>query len=214
MSRLFEYIKRYEGIHTGKDGFLLPNSDKVLRQSDTKELFSGVQFLRKFPSHLKRICEEKGRAITLLDYGCGKGYMPWRPYEQYKNGIWGHLPSQIQSIYLYDPCYPPFSARPPLGWQFDVVGCADVMEHVPEEDVETVLADIASFCKEDGVIMFSISGNKAFKSFEDGENLHCTVHPIDWWKNKIEAITKRSYVLIHSEETRVPPVNTIIGKRR
>jgi len=165
MSRLQEYIKRYEGLHLGTDDFRASETGKLIKVDETKELFTGIQFLRKFPKHLKTIAQEKGRSITLLDYGCGKGTMPWRPYESYKNGLLGFMPDQIQSIYLYDPCYPPFAKKPPAGWKFDVVGCADVMEHVPAEDVETVLTDIASFCEPDGVILFSISGNKAFKSF-------------------------------------------------
>lgn len=80
MSRLDEYIKRYEGLHTGKDDFRASTTGQLIKAGDTKELFTGIQFLRKFPKHLKRIAEEKGRALTLLDYGCGKGNMPWRPY--------------------------------------------------------------------------------------------------------------------------------------
>ena len=87
MSRLDEYIKRYEGLHTAKDSFRAAQTGKIIPH-DQKELFTGIQFLRKFPKHLKRITEEKGRAVTLLDYGCGKGNMPWRPYESYKNGLW------------------------------------------------------------------------------------------------------------------------------
>lgn len=213
MSRLEEYIKRYQGLHTGTDDFRASTTGALIKVGETKELFSGIQFLRKFPKHMKRIAEEKGRAVTLLDYGCGKGNMPWRPHESYKNGLWGYMPDQIQSIYLYDPCYPPFSTKPPQGWQFDVVGCADVMEHIPEEDVDTVLADLASFCKPDGVILFSISGNIAFKAFEDGENLHCTIRSLDWWKERIEAKCKRSYVLIHTDDSRDPVIDTLIGKR-
>jgi hypothetical protein len=212
MSKLQEYIKRYEGLHTDKDGFLWKGMKHYGSQST--EFFSGIQFLRRFPKHLKRIAEEKGRAVTLLDYGCGKGTVPWCTYEKYQNGIWGYLPTQIQSIYLYDPCYPPFSTKPPEGWQFDVIGCADVMEHVPEEDVDTVLADIASLCKPDGTIMFSISGNKAMKSFEDGENLHCTIQSMQWWKEKIETNCKRSYVLVHIDDSRNPQIDTLIGKRK
>jgi SAM-dependent methyltransferase len=214
MSRLDEYIKRYEGLHTGRDDFRASTTGALIKVGETKELFTGIQFLRKFPKHLQKIAEEKGHALTLLDYGCGKGNMPWRPHEGYKNGLWGFLPDKIQSIYLYDPCYPPFSTKPPQGWQFDVVGCADVMEHIPEEDVDTVLKDLTSFCKPDGVLLFSISGNKAMKAFEDGENLHCTIRSMDWWKDKIESVCKRSYVLIHTEDSRDPAVDTLIGKRK
>lgn len=214
MSRLDEYIKRYEGLHTGKDKFKYPATGKVVDANNGQELFSGIQFLRRFPEHIKKIAKEKGRSITLLDYGCGKGYMPWAPHKQYPNGLWGFLPDQIRCIFLYDPCYPPFSEKPPVGWKFDVIGCADVMEHVPEEDVDTVLKDIASYCAEDGTIIFSISGNKAMKAFMDGENLHCTIKDMDWWKEKIERNCKRNYIMIHNDESRDPQINTLIGKRR
>jgi hypothetical protein len=211
MSRLEEYIKRYEGLHTGTDPFY--QKETLITDNNSMELFSGIQFLRKFPAHIKKISEQKKRAVTLLDYGCGRGHAPWRTHEQYKNGLWGSLPTQIQNIYLYDPAWPPFATKPPQGWKFDVVGCADVMEHIPEEDVDTVLADIASYCSPDGTILFSISGNKAFKSFLDKENLHCTVRPIDWWKDKIESVCKRSYVLIHTDDKRTPSISTIIGTK-
>lgn len=214
MSRLDEYIKRYEGLHTGTSDFRSSTTGAIIKVDGTKELFSGIQFLRRFPKHLKKLADQKGRALTLLDYGCGKGHMPWVSFGDYKNGLWGYMPEQIQSIYLFDPCFPPFSTKPPEGWQFDVVSCADVMEHVPEEDVETVLKDLVSFCKPDGTLMFSISGNKAMKAFTDGENLHCTIRPMSWWKDKIETVCKRNYVLVHIQDDRNPQVDTLIGKRR
>lgn len=214
MSRLDEYIKRYEGLHTGTSDFTMAETGKRVKIDGKKELFSGIQFLRRFPKHLKKLADQKGRALTLLDYGCGKGHMPWVPFNDYKNGLWGYMPDQIQSIYLFDPCYPPFSTKPPEGWQFDVVSCADVMEHIPEEDVDTVLKDIVSFCKPDGTLMFSISGNAAMKAFTDGENLHCTIQSMDWWKEKIETVCKRSYVLVHIQDDRDPQVDTLIGKRK
>jgi hypothetical protein len=62
--------------------------------------------------------------------------------------------------------------------------------------------------------MLAISGNPAVKAFTDGENLHCTIRSMDWWKEKIEAICKRNYVLVHTEDTREPRVDTLIGKRK
>ena len=196
MSRLDEYIKRYEGLHTGTDPYyqkdtLVPAGDKTI------EMFSGVQFSAKFPKYLRDRALNQKKALTILDYGCGLGHAPWRQTKELPNGVWGALRDKIQCIYLYDPAVPHFS-KPPMGWKFDVVACADVMEHVPEEHVDEVLANIASFCKPDGVLMFSISGNKAFKSFEDGENLHCTIQDSEWWATKVKNICNRDFVIIHN----------------
>ncbi len=197
MSRLDEYIKRYEGLHTGKDAYyqkdtLVPAGDKTI------ELFSGLQFSEKLVKYIRERALQKKSALTVLDYGCGKGYAPWLPTKELPKGVWGSLRDKIQCFYLYDPAVPHFSNPPPVGWKFDVVACADVMEHVPEEHVDEVLANIASYCAEDGYLLFSISGNKAFKSFEDGENLHCTVHDSEWWKTKIKNICNRDFLISHN----------------
>jgi hypothetical protein len=37
---------------------------------------------------------------------------------------------------------------------------------------------------------------------------------MDWWKQKVESVCKRDYVLIHTEDSRDPVVDTVIGKRK
>jgi hypothetical protein len=212
MNKKEEYIKRYEKLHTGAEGFL--GVDGQVKAPDSGELFSGIQFMRKFMTDMKHITNEKG-SIRLLDYGCGKGQHLWRPYDKYKNGLLGELGHKIREIRLYDPAVPAFS-DPPQYFNYDVVTCADVMEHVPEEHVDEVLDDIMAcfdFMGNERVyLLFSISGLPAMKSFLDGENLHCTTKPLAWWKERIDAAWKNNassdrttceVIVYHTEKDKV-----------
>lgn len=212
MGKLQEYIQKYKRLHDGTDPYYQYDSETKewnLKPSDSErskrhEMFSGAQFIRKFPPHLKDYIEQKQKkSISILDYGCGLAQWTWRNYGEYSRGVLGHMGDQIQSIWLYDPAVEPFSEKPPIDYRFDVVTCADVMEHVPEEHVDEVLADMAMYCKSDGRMILAISGNEAFKKFSDGENVHCTVKPIDWWEEKIAA-HNREYVIIHADNRRQP----------
>ena len=197
MSKLEEYIKRYEGLHTGKDAYY--QKDTLIPAGSNKiELFSGVQFSAKFPKYIRARALQKRCALTVLDYGCGLGHAPWRATAELPNGVWGMLRDKVKCFYLYDPAVPHFSQPPPDGWLFDIVACADVMEHIPEEHVDEVLENIKKYCQEDGYLLFSISGNPAFKKFIDGENLHCTIQDSDWWSKKISSVCNRDFTLLHN----------------
>jgi hypothetical protein len=112
----------------------------------------------------------------------------------------------IQCYYAYDPAVKQYSMKPPLSMEFDLTCCADVMEHVPEEFVSVVLAEIGNYTKKTGSMIFSISGNLAKKRFTDGENLHATIRPLDWW---VDAIRKycgnKSFVLIYNDDSQMIP---------
>ena len=174
MITLQTHIDKYTKLHT--------HQEKVLRQNE--EIFTsfdGRQFLHKFPDLIAQIARHHQRAISVLDYGCGQATHTYDTngtiFQQYKR--------VYQTYYCYDPAVPHFSTKPTPGTQFDCVVCADVMEHIPESLVPEVLTDIQSFCKPDGIQLFSISGVPASKSFLDGENLHCTVRTHEWWNTQL-----------------------------
>lgn len=102
---------------------------------------------------------------SVLDYGCGKCTLQ------------KSLPFPIQN---YDPFIKEHSARPQPA---DIVVCTDVMEHVEEEYVDNVLADISSLCKK--AVFFEIATGPAKKVLPDGRNAHITQHDINWWMYKL-----------------------------
>jgi SAM-dependent methyltransferase len=217
MNKLQEYIERYKGLHDGSDAYYHYDDKKKewdLKKADPhrqerKEMFSGVHFIRKFPPHIKKYIEQKNKkSVSILDYGSGLGQWTWRNYGEYPRGLLGAMGRNIQSIWLYDPAVEGYDQKPPVDYRFDLVTCADVMEHIPEEFVEQVVNEMAMYCKEDGRLIFAISGNPAYKQFEDGENVHCTVKPIEWWEEIIRA-TGREYVIIHADSKRDPIAKTV-----
>lgn len=101
----------------------------------------------------------------ILDYGCGKCSLS------------KSLPFPIQN---YDPFLPDYSVRPRPA---DIVVCTDVMEHVEEEFVGAVLADIHSLTLK--LAFFEVATRPAQKVLPDGRNAHITQHPIAWWLERL-----------------------------
>lgn len=210
MNKLEEYVLRYQGIHSGTDKYLALDGKLYQNEQDPnngKVLFDGSQLGKKFPPYIQQVIDAKRRAITLLDYGCGKAIHTYMPLAAHGNKtLLGRFNGMIQCYYSYDPAVKQYSVKPPTYMVFDLTCCADVMEHVPEEFVPTVLAEIGNYTKEDGTMLFSISGNLAKKMFRDGENLHATIKPLDWW---VDAIRKycgdKSFVVIYNDDSKMIP---------
>lgn len=59
--------------------------------------------------------------------------------------------------------------------------CTDVMEHIPTEDVDTVLKNIMSACDN---CFFQISTVPDVMGALIGQDLHLTVKPLEWWEQK------------------------------
>ena len=72
--------------------------------------------------------------------------------------------------------------------------CCDVMEHIAPEDVDEVLNNVLSACKD---CFFQISTIPDSMGAEIGQQLHLTVEPHSWWKEKL---LKHGKVLWEKEE--------------
>ena len=216
MNKLEEYILRYQGIHHGTDQFLALDGKLHSNELDPnkgKTLFDGSQLGKKFPPYIQSVINAKCRAISLLDYGCGKAIHTYMPLSAHGNKtLLGRFNGMIQCYYSYDPAVKQYSVKPSVGTLFDLTCCADVMEHVPEEFVPQVLTEIGNYTKDDGAIIFSISGNPAKKMFKDGENLHTTIKSLDWWVDAIRAYCgDKSFLLIYNDDSVMIPATA--GKR-
>lgn len=116
-------------------------------------------------------------AKTILDYGSGKG-------KQYTDFLvhkrWGGVLPRC-----FDVGVEKFSKRPE--GLFDGVICTDVMEHIDQDDVDEILADIYSFVRPHGFAFFNIAcrpSNNDKKRLSDGRDVHLTVKPPHWWLHK------------------------------
>lgn len=173
--RFRELLDFYAQMHSeGDDAIDIP-ADKMF---DGRSLGVHISTIR---SLLKRV-----QARTLLDYGAGKA----KHYEKTEFGLpdgrkvtglrqlWG-----LQEVRLYDPGYAPH-AEYPTG-SFDAVICTDVLEHIPEQDLDWVIGDLFRFAR--SVLYAGVATYPAGKLLPDGSNAHVTLKPAEWWREKFLA---------------------------
>lgn len=146
---------------------------------------------------------------TLLDYGCGKalGYSDKCEEIQLKKPvqeIWN-----IDSYTLYDPAYPKYDTLPTS--TYDIVICTDVLEHIPEQDLDWVIERILNYSTK--IVFLNICTAPALKHFKKGKfkgkNLHISVFEDKWWIKKIGKIWNnhkdiKIYLTLSDEKNKLP----------
>ena len=108
--------------------------------------------------------ESVGRG-TVLDYGCGKGWLA------------SYFPVPIQE---YDPGLPGKDILPEPA---DLVICTDVMEHVELDYLEAVLTDLQRVTAKRAIFLIHCAHAKT--NLSDGRNTHLIVQDSDWWLRKL-----------------------------
>jgi hypothetical protein len=109
------------------------------------------------------------RPRSILDYGCGQSTL----LDEL------HLPYPVDLV-RYDPAIPAYAARP--GMMADLLINIDVLEHIEEQDVDKVLADMASLSRNAIII---VDTKPAVARLPNGSNAHILVRPHDWWRARI-----------------------------
>jgi len=107
---------------------------------------------------------------SILDYGCGKGKLMESISKEHP---------EIK-CYNYDPSICKFSTIPID--HVDMIINTDVLEHIPEEDIDDVLQHISSLCN---YAYFNLHHGLAACILPNGENAHCTVKPREWYYEKM-----------------------------
>jgi hypothetical protein len=106
----------------------------------------------------------------VIDYGCGKGLL--------LNILKNKFPKI--NFYGYDPAIPEYENLRIN--KADFVINSDVLEHIPEKDIDDVLFHISSLSKN---VFFNLHHGKAEKLLPNGENAHITIKPSEWYHEKM-----------------------------
>ena len=121
---------------------------------------SGNKFIPQIQALLAEL-----RPQTILNYGSGQTRL------EQKMNLFG------AEFFNYDPAIEEIS-RIPLS-RCDLLINTDVLEHVPEEELERVLVEISSLSSR---VFFNISTRPAKEILPNGRNAHCTLKSAREWK--------------------------------
>lgn len=145
-----------------------PEYEAQIKQVHDTEAPWGTSVLGK-GNHIFNACQRLD-CKTILDYGCGQGFLKSRV------GVDWDL-----NIREYDPGVrgkdnPPEPA--------DFVACIDVLEHIEPDYIDDVLAHIESLMIKGGY--FTICVVPAKGNLPDGRNMHLILQPHEWWIEKLQ----------------------------
>lgn len=166
-----EVQKEGPGKHVGHIAFKKPKliSDEyreLNRKLHATNLSYGVGG-GKHANTVMKLAEKLGLK-SILDYGCGKGYLAKAiPFP----------------IWEYDPAVEGKTESPKPA---DLVCCLDVLEHIEPEKLILVLGDLARCVNKMGY--FIIHTGASSKSLEDGRNAHLIQQNAEWWLNVLSQI--------------------------
>lgn len=106
---------------------------------------------------------------TIIDFGCGQSRLPDAIAETL--GI---------PVTRFDPAIPAYASRP--NRLFDLLINVDVLEHIPEQELDAVIADIAALGRNALIVIDTVPAETILPN---GQNAHVTVHPSEWWQTKL-----------------------------
>lgn len=153
------------------------------------EAFANGEFVREAETVRKLMKQHQVR--SLINFGCGQpaGYFNKRfkvkGTEQIAESMHAYLGKPYTK--LYDPGVEEISMYP--DHPSELVICSDVLEHIPEPDIDWFLDELAELATK--VVHVTIHLGPALALLPDGRNVHVTIRPADWWREKLNAAQER-----------------------
>lgn len=126
---------------------------------------------------------------TVIDFGCAKGFLVHALNLLGKNAIGVDiseyalqhcLPQVKDKVHLLDK---PLSE---MGLKTDLLIAKDVLEHIPEENIDGVLSEFYQVCDQ-AFLVIPLGDNDLFRIREyEIDKTHVTRKDEEWWFNKIK----------------------------
>lgn len=110
---------------------------------------------------------------TVLDWGAGA--------QTLSKALRNARPGWV--VTSYDPAIPGIDVRP--DGPFDAVVSTDVLEHIPYEEIDSVIQELIALTGKVGY--HHIATFPASLRLPDGRDAHLILQPAAWWKERFEA---------------------------
>ncbi len=128
---------------------------------------SSVKYLR-FLRPWIRACAPR----SIIDFGCGQS--------RFLDAL--DLGPDV-ALHRYDPAIPAYDALPTQ--PVDLLINIDVLEHIPEADLDDVMGQMASLAPRALLVIDTKPSNH---TLADGRNAHVTLHDHAWWQARVARI--------------------------
>ncbi len=176
-----ENIEYYKKMHL--EGYNLIDG----RKRSPQDAYDGKSTLI-YATLIKEIIK-KNNIKNILDYGCGKAF-----YYENKTNLYDINNQSLKQLWqvdidLYDPCYEDRS-NIEENKKYDLVLCIDVLEHIPQIDIDWVLNRLIS--KANKYLFINVACYPAIALLPNGENAHINLNNPDWWHKKILKLKKNN----------------------
>ncbi len=132
----------------------------------------GEQMARVF----RQLCRKPG---TLVDIGAGSGKGGAALADRWDVTLLDFVEAHDTELEFVRANV--FGRWPDRRWDYGF--CCDVMEHIPPERVDRTLANIHAHCAR---VFYSICLREDHFGRVVGEELHLTVQPFTWWRDKLK----------------------------
>lgn len=121
---------------------------------------------------------------TVIDFGCGTGRGGLALSRAGLNVILVDFAGNCRDAAAMHLPFYQLDLTEPIGLMAEYGYCCDVMEHIPGDMVDTVLANIAASA---GTVFFQISSEHDLFGAVINQRLHLTVQPPEWWEARLRA---------------------------
>lgn len=150
------------------------------------------------PRFIKQCERIFGRKIRLLDLGCAGGGLVWDALllGHFAIGLegsdypmknqrfaWRILPKHLFNCDITKP-FKLREGKNGVGARFDVVSAWELLEHIPEMDIPTLLGNVREHLEKGGLFIASVA---TFEDYDRKNNAvyHVTVKPRQWWEARL-----------------------------
>lgn len=140
---------------------------KKLHASDEQYGTSSFMYIQEICLFIRQL-----RPKSILDYGCGKGYLIDALKYIFRDNI---------AFYKYDPSIKEFSSLPVE--KVDLIINTDVLEHIPYDKIDSVLQEMSEISQN---VVFGLAHYPAATILPNGQNAHCIVEMPKWYKEKLK----------------------------
>lgn len=111
---------------------------------------------------------------SMIDYGCGQATLHAALTKfQKRTGL---------QIHDYDPAIKGMNFIPDFT-TYDLVVCTDVLEHVEPDRLAVVVNHLFKLANK--LVFAVIATRPSKKFFKDGSNVHLTIEPESWWRERV-----------------------------